>query len=289
LEGNVKNTLLLEIASCCKEFKNYVEGKCTPCGGIFESQKGTLNSAENNEIRLPTPWCGHIAENGCRILFISSNPSVSHDEFSPSIGWNADKISSFSENRFDDGYNWTNESEDHKHNHYLIKNGDHSKKPVSYWNEIRKRAEEIHDLETKIFRFHPGQYYALTELVHCQSVNKNGVKEALGVCADRYLFRILDEAKAKVIVLVDSDVIAYFNTQVFSRYGKIIRLYFKSRVFKDEIPDLKNPRLFPLKIDSLRDEKMFLSLATANSRGKRKIKDWSEYEIQELRTFLADN
>jgi len=78
-------------------------------------------------------------------------------------------------------------------------NGKPDKRWVRYWAFARRRAIEL--LGDSVV---PGESYALTEVVHCNSKSETAgaVSEALHECMPRYLKPVLDLAGAKVIVVV---------------------------------------------------------------------------------------
>lgn len=149
---------------------------------------------------IAEPWVGHIDR--APILFVASNP-----------GWDDDTgISTLAQ---DDE---AGEKDDDRLIDYIINyfggglrtysrggirgvdpNGKPDKRWVRYWAFARRRAIEL--LGDSVV---PGESYALTEVVHCNSKSEavGAVSEALHECMPRYLNPVLDLSAAKVIVVV---------------------------------------------------------------------------------------
>jgi hypothetical protein len=51
----------------------------------------------------------------------------------------------------------------------------------------------------------PGRDYVLSEVVHCKSRDRIGVREAVGQCTGRWLARVLAAAGAVVVVVLGED------------------------------------------------------------------------------------
>lgn len=162
-------------------------GPGCPCRGIVE-----LQSDRPLERHTAEPWLGHIDR--APILFVSSNPGWSDDQGGIADGTRTDKdfIDKFI-NFFDAG----------KYSVGGIRgvgpDGKPEKRWVPYWASTRARATEL--LGTGVV---PGESYALTEVVHCNSRTENAgaVREAMAECAPRYLDAVLEVAAARLIVVV---------------------------------------------------------------------------------------
>ena len=278
--------LLLEIARC-EHFCNFASQKSfnDRCKNILDSQNhAQLPQPLPDNYHLPEPWNGNIEQ--ARVLFISSNPGINEKEMFPTYADinNPGFIVDFFLNRFDKNKKWTNDR------CVQLRAGGYGRK-VHYWGEIWGRVKEIHSLDPK-FESNEllfGEYSAITEVVHCKSSNKKGVKGAIEVCGS-YIDRILKIAEnIAVVVLVDSDVISYFNLKIFMNYDKRIRLYTKSNIFPSEICDPMVPNVFSLKLDGRKSELLFISLGTANSAVPRKIQCWTEDKKMEVKKFLANH
>lgn len=68
---------------------------------------------------------------------------------------------------------------------------------TQFWAAVRQRAIEL--LQRDMI---PGFDYALTEIVHCKSHDEIGVEQAQEQCVPAYLRRVLELAKARVIVVL---------------------------------------------------------------------------------------
>jgi hypothetical protein len=277
--------LLLDIAKC-KNFINYVDGGefSNNCRSILESQNDEGISKDNYQV--PEPWNGDI-ENA-RVLFVSSNPSIDENEIYPTLSWGCHQLVDFFSHRFDEEHHWTRDL------CVMVGDTEYANKKVPYWCEINNRMREIYELEPSSrktqYECKLGAYAAITEIVHCKSKNKNGVCQAIDECATKYLRLILENAKeAAVVVLIDSDVISYFNREIFNSYNKRIRLYGKSRCYKGEMPNTGTPNMFSIHLDSFDKEIMFISLGTAGGPHPRKICSWSDYKKQMLVKFLEEH
>ncbi|WP_405199139.1 uracil-DNA glycosylase family protein [Christiangramia sp. LLG6405-1] len=170
---------ILEIANC-PNFKN-CEG--TPCEKIVKSQ--------NLETRqIPEPYNGNI--NNCKLLFISSNPSISEKEIYPTSEWNEADIIDFFENRFSKESEYVKDFIYPKHNDGYAING------VKFWIHIRKMASTLLGTNNAI----PGKDYSIMEIVRCKSRNEIGVDEATKTCSDKYLNQTLAISNANIIIAI---------------------------------------------------------------------------------------
>jgi hypothetical protein len=189
----VARDLLREIAHCpiarrCLDEPGFVH----PCRTIVGSQEAT----DWTSFQVPEPWSGEIR--AAPILFLSSNPSISHHEEYPTGAWSDDEIADYFAHRFGGGRKqWIVGG-----TKSLGKDGTYPRRGTRFWISVRHRAAEL--LEKGAGEVVPGKDYVLTEVVHCKSRNEIGVKEALGPCVERYLDRVLDAAAARVIVCFGS-------------------------------------------------------------------------------------
>jgi uracil-DNA glycosylase len=184
--------LLNDIAYCENIHKVLLDNCNSPCEKIIKSQKN-----DYSKLHLPEPWNGDI-EN-CKILFISSNPSISSKEKYPDSEWEKAEVKDFFINRFSKEKKWVkNELRP------LLKNGDYPspKNWVRFWAALRSMSKVL--LDTKITT--AGVDYAMTEIVHCKSQAEIGVADAIETCADKYLDRILKLSNAKVIICLGDKV-----------------------------------------------------------------------------------
>jgi uracil-DNA glycosylase len=154
-----------------------------PCSAIVRSQH-----VPENDFQLPEPWRGQIDK--ARILFVGSNPSIGDDHFalrsSPDEQvWESQHLAFGGGSRpyIADGIKTT-------------KPDGSPLKVVRYWSSIRARAREL--LPDAI----PGEDYAVTEIVHCKSVDEIGVDEAALTCYNLHASNVFSVSPAKVVVVL---------------------------------------------------------------------------------------
>jgi hypothetical protein len=180
-----EDEILLDIAHCSNVRQCLEEpGRMHPCRRIVLSQQSKLLK----EHQVPEPWSGNISK--ARLLFLSSNPSISDTELYPRWSWPEEKMRDYFSERFG---KWIRDGL-----YTLQQNGSYSKS-VPFWREVRARAAELYERDVK-----PGLDYALTEVVHCKSRNNDGVALAVDECANLYLDRVLSVSAAKIIVTLGS-------------------------------------------------------------------------------------
>ena len=193
--------LLNEIAFCKNVEKVLSNDSHCSCKKIIKSQK-----KEYSSFQLPEPWNGDIKN--CKILFISSNPSIDEREKYPTNKWDKSEIEDFFINRFSCKKKWVkNELRPLMINKDNIEYYPSPKKWVRFWGSVRSTAKDILNSNKVI----AGVDYAITEIVHCKSTSEIGVKEALETCADKYLDRILMLTNARVFVCLGDKVSSYIK------------------------------------------------------------------------------
>jgi hypothetical protein len=170
---------ILTIANC-PNFKN-CEG--TPCEKIVKSQ-----NLEPKQI--PEPYNGNIKN--CKLLLISSNPSISEKEIYPTSEWTNDDIIDFFENRFSQESGYVRDFIYPRHKNGYATNG------VKFWIHIRKMANTLLGTSKAI----PGKDYSIMEIVRCKSRNEIGVDEATKTCSDKYLNQTLAISNANTIIAI---------------------------------------------------------------------------------------
>jgi hypothetical protein len=162
-----------------------------PCYKIVQIQKQPWEN-----FQVPEPWNGHLEK--APILFLSSNPSISESEEYPLGCWTEDQITDFFENRFGGGKKqWVKDGI-----HGLQKSTDDQPshgKATHFWVEVRERAKELLEKDVS-----PGEDYALSELVHCKSLEEEGVIEALEECTKRYFEATTRLSGVRIIVVLGS-------------------------------------------------------------------------------------
>lgn len=208
---NTVDTLLDEITQC-ELLESCKSGRLGSCSRIVDVQSGRSLAQH----QVPEPWTGDL-ENA-RIIFISSNPSISDDEDYPLWGDEFERREDFFVHRFGVGDGRI------KNGMYPpLKRGGHGK-AVRFWSSVRQRAFEV--LPTAV----PGVDYALTEVVHCKSRSEIGVREARSTCTARYLPRIIEAASNAKLLVVFGVHAARALSEVFAleldanyRFGEISR------------------------------------------------------------------
>ena len=164
------------IALALKEYSH-------PCSTIVRSQH-----VPESEFQLPEPWRGRI--DGSRILFVGSNPSIGEDCYSLRSSpdeqvWESQHLAFGGGSRpyILDGIKTT-------------KPDGSALKVVRYWSSIWARAREL--LPDAV----PGEDYAITEIVHCKSVDEIGVHEAALTCYERHASNVFSVSPAKTVVVL---------------------------------------------------------------------------------------
>jgi hypothetical protein len=191
----VPGTLTLRIAQCSDAQSCLATGRPLACREIVRSQAATSAA----RFQVPEPWSGRLDE--ARLLFVSSNPSISPTEVYPSRSWTDQQICDFFDNRFEGRYVQGGVR-------YLQQDGSYSKS-VPYWRKVLEWATDLFP------GARPGRDYALTEVVHCKSKGQQGVATALSNCSNRYTDAIADASVAKTIVVVG----AFARDEIKARYG----------------------------------------------------------------------
>jgi uracil-DNA glycosylase len=159
----------------------------SPCRTIVELQRD--RPAKRH---IAEPWIGHIDR--APILFVGSNPGWSHDD--QGLGAvDDDGLVDIHINYFGGGLRPYSAGGIRG----VGPDGMPEKGWVHYWAFAQQRATEL--LGPAVV---PGESYALTEAVHCNSRTEasGATRAALSECGPRYLERVLDIAGARVIIVV---------------------------------------------------------------------------------------
>ncbi len=147
-----------------------------------------VRSQAPGDFQLPEPWSGHVDR--APILFLTANPSISHDGPHPRRDWPDQRIEAFYLDRFDG--RTPGQIRDGK---YVVRSDGTPRPTVQRtWAELLSRAGELVDAPR------PGLDYALTEVVRCKSKQSLGVREAFAECVDRWLRPVLARSAARVVV-----------------------------------------------------------------------------------------
>jgi len=246
-----EKSLLDEIANCHYARQCLGDSAAVnPCRKIVEYQ----NTLGITKFHIPEPWSGQIEK--APILFLSSNPSISCDEVYPNWDWSSTEVYDYFNNRFGGGdKNWIISG-----TRSLQIDGTYSR-ATPFWAAVRQRSIEL--LQRDVI---PGLDYALTEIVHCKSRKQMGVKQSQEQCVQAYLRRILELAKARVIVVLGVPA--------------------KQAIQKEfEIPPEK---LLSEPIEIGDHQRLFTFLPHPNARGDRSFAKCLQHnELEKLRYALA--
>ncbi len=167
-----------------------------PCHVVVGAQNGT----GEYDRQVPEAWAGNL--HGSRLVFLSSNPSISEPgsgqpldsaEDYPRASSTDHTIIEFQGRRFDQ----TLSAPFVKNGRYLQQNGHYTHSPIKFWTSVQRRAEELLGPIAD-----PSVNYVMTEVVHCKSKNEAGVSKAGGTCAKRYLNDILALTNAPIVAVV---------------------------------------------------------------------------------------
>lgn len=198
--------LALDIGSC-SEVSKALKDASHPCHDVVNWQadqwQPQILEIENSRMHRPEAWTGDIVN--APILFLSSNPSFDSKENYPSWNleeWPYEKVEDFSVNRFTSeikrGYGASDGLSAKNNDRTIAKNGELLLK-VRYWHWARSMVAYLTDKD--ISEVSAESDYAMTEIVHCKSKGEDGVKKARLKCKDKFLERILEISKAKLIIV----------------------------------------------------------------------------------------
>lgn len=204
--GSSTEELLLSVARCT-EITRAVEDPVHPCHKVVSVQ----NQSSLRGFQLPEPWNGSIDQ--APLLFVSSNPSYAPHEMYPNgdeQDWPDDLVVDFFINRFGGGQReW-------------IRNGNRAQRidgtypgRTVFWPRTKSIAADLFGRNVIA-----GKDYAITEVVHCKSLNATGVSEAGRHCMTLHLGRVLSIAPANVIV-VFGDKAKPISRRCFPRREKL--------------------------------------------------------------------
>lgn len=183
-----EENLILEICQC-PNIALAKDDSSHPCHVIVNVQ-----NHDSNDFQLPEPWNGNIAQ--AKLLFISSNPSIDESEAYPTVDWPNNRILDFFQNRFHPERKWTQDAR-----RVLTKDEmTYAKRTVPYWNETRSMASDAFDRLAI-----PGLDYSLTEIVHCKSRSRKGVKSCAKTCFDLWMSRIISVSDARVLIVLGDE------------------------------------------------------------------------------------
>jgi len=249
--------LLLQIARC-----PLITEAVTSAGHCCHQVVGAQTFPEP-ERQVPEGWAGNLG--GARVLFVSSNPSISLPtsgqpkavEPYPKAADSNDYIARFLGRRFDPAVRPLPYVKDSR---ALMRNGEYAQ-PTAFWREIQARAEELLPGAAD-----PARNYVMTEVVHCKSRGNAGAAEAAETCAGRYLHDIAGLTAAPIVVVM----------------GKIAQ-----RVIRNWFPELTEPpSIHPQAVLGGRP-RTFLFTGQPGSNQPRRIADLYGPSLEELQQIAS--
>jgi hypothetical protein len=177
----MKMSLLRDIVFC-NELAIAQRDHTRKCAAVVNIQK---HLGGEHRYQVPEPWRGDIEK--APLLFVSSNPSIDMLDEAP---WRSDP-----EEHICQYYQADRISKDFPNATYA--HGKKSRGAVGFWKWVDARAVELYG-ESVI----QGQDYAITEVVHCKSRDEHGVAAAMETCKGKFLRRVLELSRCKLIVSV---------------------------------------------------------------------------------------
>ena len=209
MDKNRDIRLLASSICACPNVTKALTDERHPCHKVVNVQNEMISEAPDLRQR-PEPWIGNLAS--AKVLFLSSNPSISDDEDTsiredfPTYAMSVEESVDFFVNRFNPEIqppHATFKTGTKKDFLYRSNDGDYRGKggkknaPIETWQEIHRRAMEILGPNC-----HPHSDYALTEVVKCKSKNEIGVKSASQNCVDTWMSKVLESSTARIVVVV---------------------------------------------------------------------------------------
>lgn len=204
--------LALDIARCA-EVKSALSDPLHPCSVIVRTQ----NRNGDNYRQVPEAWAGNLET--ARILYVSSNPSISTPEV-PGTGedyplagyedlgvphpmWPGDNVRllDFQLNRLDQERPrpFVTENSQFLCQDDVYRGSDKvnsTKASQKYWKVAINQARSLLGDE-----FNLTYDMCMTEIVHCKSKQEAGVNEASANCSEKYFHRILDVSNARLLIV----------------------------------------------------------------------------------------
>jgi hypothetical protein len=205
----MNSTELAKSICACTEVGLALKDKKHPCHKVVMTQKEMIQGDESVRQR-PEPWIGNLEKS--KVLFISSNPSISDDpnisirEDFPTYGTSEDDSAEFFVNRFNRKDRAPHATFNYGgHANFLYRSNDGKyrgkgnsfDKPIETWQGVYERAKEILGESCD-----PAENYALTEVVKCKSKAEKGVKEASPKCIYKWMRRVMELSPAKLVVII---------------------------------------------------------------------------------------
>ena len=225
----MKSLELAKSICSCKEVGLALKDSNHPCHKVVMTQEQMTKGDENMRQR-PEPWIGNL-ENS-KVLFISSNPSISDDpnisirEDFPTYGTSEDDSAEFFVNRFRNKDGAPHATFNHEgHANFLYRSNDGKyrgkgnsfDKPIETWQGVYERAKEILGEGCD-----PAENYALTEVVKCKSKAEVGVKKASANCIDQWMHKVMQISPANLVVVIGAparDIFAHKLADLGLEFG----------------------------------------------------------------------
>lgn len=203
--------LAWDIATC-SELPLALGDRQRPCHDVVRHQDPVAGGYRH----VPEAWAGDLER--ARILFVSSNPSISTPE-TPSVGedyplggyedlsvehpdWPKGRLIEFQTRRLDQS-----RARPYVNNRaqFLCCDDEYrgadkasaTKKSQSYWKNAFDQASDLLGPE-----FDLSHDLCMTEIVHCKSKSESGAVKAASLCAQKYFHRILDLSSARLVAIV---------------------------------------------------------------------------------------
>jgi hypothetical protein len=179
-----------------------------PCGHLI-----AIQSHRPLRRHIAEPWLGHLDR--APLLFVASNPGYSKVEDPQAWTEVDDELIDMFINYFGGGRRVYSEGG--------IRGVDDQGRPekrwVRYWAYAQARAIEL--MGPGIV---PGESYALTEVVHCNSSTEatGAVWEALTECSRRHLDAVLEIAVARILIVVGDVAAEAFRRKGFQPEQRVI-------------------------------------------------------------------
>ena len=206
--------LALRIGSC-PEVQSAIKDSFHPCRKVVSEQNDIIDLELDRQ--RPEPWVGSLSS--AKLLFLSSNPSISDDqgetrEDFPTYKWSNEQAAEFFVDRFNPSINPVHATFKHSiEPDFLTRSIDGEyrnglktpKKSQPTWKQTHARAQELLGENA-----HPHFDYAITEIVHCKSKDARGVEAASKLCIETWLKLIFECSPAPIVIALGSKVRDFF-------------------------------------------------------------------------------
>ena len=251
----------MEIAHC-KNVQACFKDKNIDCKEIVQIQGKHFKET----FQLPEPWNGDIRN--APIMFLSSNPGIKPDEVFPTWSkglWPDDRVVDFFTNRFGGGEKeWKDEDGKSLYNDGKYKGG------AKFWGSIKNTVATIRrENKKKITLREAAKHFSSTEIVHCKSKSEKGVKKAKQECTEKYLNRVLNISRAKIVICLGEKVRKVMQKKLL---GPSIKL---------KLPKYKNMHLYRDNKNG-KTKRIYIFLPHPSAGKKNKLKGSLLYEVRQF-------